>query len=339
MAISAGSLFASTSVSTTGQWKPVTTSAAGGGSAPAAELAKSAGKPDDSLSVGKLGQALSGRAAEAFRHLDAKSRGMLEGLVNSGAIGAEDVVRGLRYHADKAAFDRYMQETPDAVGGERAAPGSSPPKPGFSGLEQASKELAEKRKSAHADYESGVISYEALQERLKEAVGALGEGGGDKAGGAEDTMRTFANTLGANLQQKRQDYMAAKGGEVYAEEDLAAAMKLGELGFHRMTFRDAFMRYAAEADVPGLGPAAGSAKNEAAESATPAPTTPATSAPAATAPAAPAADPSNARAAVSMLQSALGGGKTAAPSAAFGGASDNNALLDALARSLKAGKA
>jgi hypothetical protein len=60
----------------------------------------------DSVSVSPLGKALTGTAAEVFAHLGKKERALLEGIVSSGAMSAEDVAAALNEAVDAAIASR-----------------------------------------------------------------------------------------------------------------------------------------------------------------------------------------------------------------------------------------
>lgn len=346
------------------QWKAVTSASSSG--APA--VFQPSGGAADKVSVSKLGQALSGVAADAFKHLDSKARGALENLVNSGQISADDAVLGLRSMATSATFSRYGRERPrdqddvqrlaaseslldkqrglnDRMGAAREAFGQA-----FAGLQKAQ--------------ERGELSMDQVREGLRPAqeafdsqLAAINEerstldGASSLEAGYEKTVKGFNAAMAP---------MISESGftEAFSEKANAAAQKLQQLGFGAKVFGNAFKDFAATVDIPGIGRAAGAVappaepEAPAAEASAPAGTPVETVLTAAKAtgpkpdsPAAktakPAADPRNAQQAAAMLKSALeGGGKRT--TGLFGSVSDNggdasDSVLNSLVESLKAG--
>lgn len=117
MSIGANGLFTATGAGTGADaavWKPVNKAAATGGTGGLSALDKAflAEGARDSVAMSTLGKALTGSAAKLFEQLDGKARGALEEAVSSGRMSAEEVVKGLRGLAKRAALERYEQEGP-----------------------------------------------------------------------------------------------------------------------------------------------------------------------------------------------------------------------------------
>lgn len=341
MSINASGLFSTNTTtisSAAAYWKPVTP--------PAAGTATAIGGTGDTVAVSKLGQALTGRAADAFQSLNPKARQMLEDFVNAGMASAEDVVQALKFHAAEATFDRYLAEAPKD-------------KEDFMDPEIVAK-IESIRKRSH----SGQITTEDCYEQ-----GMLSKLEGEHISKVlSKRMKEFsAFDLGPD---------DPGGNRITTDEGRAAAEKLGDLGFDPSVFRGDFRQYAKTVDLPGIGrsapqgpmPASSPASAPQAAQAASVPAAaaeepPAAADPAATvagqaAPAAAAwADPTNGQtaatrlqaalntgaaagaaangqSAVTLLQSALGGG-AAAPGLRAAQQPAGNPLLETLARSLK----
>ncbi|MCG5241246.1 hypothetical protein MCW82_15835 [Azospirillum doebereinerae] len=305
-------------------WKPVASSIADNGFA----AAKSKPTADDSVSVGKLGQALKGVAAEAFNHLDKKAKGFLENLVKSGAVSAEDVALGLRSAASEATFSRYVAERPqDSEDKQRlnAANAASERIRGYGDrLGEARVAFGTARDALHKEQGSGAISEADVQEKLAplqkqfdDSFAALDRdyspeqrqadlAQGDDGGFAKN-LNGFAQAVSANMGE---DGFVSPN----SMEGKAAGEKLFKLGFQPEMFGKAFKNFADTVDLPGIG------RKASPQAATPAsspeeavPLPRQGSAPAVkggTPGAAPGADvtgldPGKAKAAISMLQTAL----------------------------------
>ena len=279
--------------------------------------------------MSKLGEALSGRAAKAFQHLDAKARGMLDGLVNSGVMKAEDVVRGLDALA-AAAEKRHTMES--APGGNAS----------FTGAGQGEKDALSAMSSLDEAFRKGQVSQEEYGRKLRENTKALdaarqAQDVGDSASGISDPVLAGIND---RLQQFAKERLKAQSA--MAPEDRAALDKLSQFGFDSSVYKDAFARYAAGAEQP-VGDSAAAPSAQAPASPAPATEAPvaakASAGPAIASPAiASQADPSNSQAAISMLQSALNAGSKEAPNVLDAGTAENDTALDVLAQALKSGK-
>jgi len=318
------------------QWKAVTTSSSGG----ASSLFKPSGGSTDSVSVSKLGQALSGVAADAFKHLDPKARGTLENLVKSGQISADDAVEGLRSLATKATFGRYTRERSqdDQDRQMQSAKESAWNNLQTSGARMgaAREEFGKTFADLQASQERGEISMEDMQAKLEPAQKKLDEtltsiraSSGEADGG--NSVLFNADGFGKNVKgfEAAMASQSSKDGftSPYSEKGNAAEQKLAALGFNAQVFGNAFKNFAATVDIPGIGRAAGAAaaepKPQAAEASAPAATPAETVLTAASATAAPesaptstsktaaksATDPGNAQQAAAMLAAALEGGE------------------------------
>ncbi|CAO3427436.1 hypothetical protein [Azospirillum doebereinerae] len=364
-------VFGSTSSSV--QWKAVTTLS----SDSVSSLFKPSSGSTDSVAVSKLGQALSGVAADAFKHLDPKARGTLEGLVNSGQISADDAVLGLRSLATKATFGRYTRERPqdDQDKQMQSAKESAWNNLQTSGdrVGAARAEFGKTFADLQASQERGAISMEDVQaklvpaqKKLDETLTSIRASSGEADGGNSVLFNADGFTKNAKGFDAAMASQASGDGftALYSEKGNAAEQKLASLGFNTRAFGNAFKDFAATVDIPGIGRAAGAAapatesEAPAAKSSAPAATptetvltaavstTPAPDSASATASATaakPATDPGNAQQAAAMLAAALGGGGTKA-TGILGTLSDkdddaSDTVLDSLVQSLKAGTA
>lgn len=343
------------------QWKPQVTASNSG-------VFQATGTAKDSVSVSKLGQALSGVAADAFKHLDSKARGVLETLVNSGRISAEDAVLGLRSMATQATFNRYGRERPrdqedeqrlassnslldkqralnERMGAAREAFGQA-----FSGLQEAQERGELSMEQVREGLRPTQEAFDAQLATIETEQAALG-----KASSLEAGYKKTVNGFNAAMES-----MISEDGftEAFSEKANGAAQKLQQLGFDAKVFGNAFQNFAATVDIPGIGSKAGAAapKEEPAAPPAAAPSAPAAmagvepaesvrTAPAEDASAAKpaAADRGNAQAALFMLQSAMASGAEKSGSggifgALSGGSADaGNAAADSLLEVLKSG--
>ena len=325
----------------------------------------------DAVSVSKLGQALNGAAADVFKQLDSKARGMLEGLVNSGKISAEDAVTGLTSLATKATFNRYVAERPrDEEDKQRLADSEAAwqkLQAYGSRMSGALSEVRRKTQDIQEAQQRGEISMEEMSERLKPVQDAFkSEIAATRDAYGKPTDQTAILSDASGFTKNMQGFKSALASmgsdngfaDLYAPEGEAAEQKLQELGFDRNVFGNAFQKFAETVDIPGIGPKSEAPK---ADGAAPAPTpavesdmaaeTPAaTSKPTAASPAAqetavkPASDdPGNAQAALSMLQSALASGASKGGTGILGAVAGNagdaaqNTVASGLLEALKAG--
>ncbi|HYH21033.1 MAG TPA: hypothetical protein VD995_20700 [Azospirillum sp.] len=257
MAIDAALLFSATTASTAAQRPP----AASPKSEPMLDALKSL-KAGDTVSVSTLGKALTGRAAEAFQYLDPKARGHLEKLVDTGAASADDVVRGLRALANTALFNRYATERPRDAQDQKLTLEAQRLEDDFRNQMRDDAALREKRAAIYGARESGEITEDEFKTQILASAKEYAELGEKyaKPEGAPDALGALAN---ASFSKSFKQFAALDMGAddagpdaIAAKEDLAAMEKLGGLGFDVTLFRDAFIRYAADTEIPGLGSAA-----------------------------------------------------------------------------------
>ncbi|MBK4723432.1 hypothetical protein JJL56_31775 [Azospirillum sp. YIM DDC1] len=322
--------------------------------------------------MSKLGQALSGVAADAFNNLDSKARGALENLVSSGRISAEDAVLGLRAMATNATATRYGRERPrDQEDAERLTASGS--------MLDKQRALNERMGAAREAFgqafaglqkaqERGELSMEQMQEGLRPAqekfdaeLAAINEERAAISGSSSLEVGFAKNVKGFNSAMAS---MISEDGftEAFSEKGNAAAQKLQELGFNKQVYGNAFENFAATVDIPGVGRKAGAKAPEDPPAAATPPAAPeaSTTVAASNTAAAPATaqatasaqdtgaakpkdDPGNAQAALSMLQSALASGTQKTGNAGVLGslsgehAGTRDALSSGLLEALKAG--
>ncbi|CAO3378950.1 hypothetical protein [Azospirillum argentinense] len=365
--MTSSSISSSLHLSAAGYWKPVQS---GTGASGHQSSSVGSGDKTDAVSVSKLGQALKGAAADVFKQLDSKARGMLEGLVNSGKISAEDAVTGLKSMATKAAFNRYVSERPrDEEDKQRLADSEAAwqkLQAYGSRMSGALSEVGRKTQEIQEAQQRGDISMDEMNERLKPVQDAFkGEIAATRGAYGKPTDQTAILSDASGFTKNMQGFKSALASmgedagfaELYAPDGEAAEQKLQELGFDRAVFGNAFQTFAETVDLPGVGPKSAAPK---ADGAAPAPTpameskiaaeTPAaTNTPAAAGPALqetavkPASDdPGNAQAALSMLQSALAAGASKGGTGVLGAVTGNagdaqNTVASGLLEALKAG--
>ncbi len=279
--------------------------------------------PSDGVSVGKLAQALKGPASGAFQHLDPKARGMLEGLVNSGKISAEDAVRGLNHLAKNAVFDRYMNETSNSAEGTRTGqPMAGTSKKLGEGARAGERALAS-MSSLDQSYRQGDVSDADYASQVR-AAGKEFESTMLSNGDSGDALAEFGKSMASSFAKKIEGFENEYGAENVPNNDpstsgdLKALKKLESLGFGASMYREAMTRYATGAnpqnfDAPSTAASNPASTVETAPTPTDAPPQATTQAAANTATPTPVAaksttDPGNAQAALSMLQSALSPG-------------------------------
>ncbi|WP_377810331.1 hypothetical protein ABNQ38_31995 [Azospirillum sp. A29] len=351
----------------TATWKPVS-SGGGPGNDGAAMLGALKQTQTDQVSVSKLGQALTGVAADAFSHLNGKAKGFLENLVNSGKISADEVALGLRSAASEATFNRYVAERPQDEEDKRRLAASNAASDRMQtylgGLETARVAFGAARDQLHEQQAAGMLSETGMQEQL-----APLQAGFDAAAQEIDSQYGKAErdvdlaSLGDNggFAKNVNGFNAAMGigtdkdGFISptSSEGKAVGAKLFQLGFGPEMFGSAFDDFAATVDVPGIGRKSSSTASQAApsaptESATPVSIAPTGAADSASSVASPPsvglkptnADPGKAKAALSMLQDALesnGAGKKAGGILVATTDEEADAGIASLMETLKAG--
>ncbi|AWJ91597.1 hypothetical protein Sp245p_17350 (plasmid) [Azospirillum baldaniorum] len=322
------------------------------------------------MSVSKLGEALTGTAADVFKQLDSKARGMLEGLVNSGKISAEDAVTGLKSMATKATFNRYVSERPrDDEDKQRLADSEAAwqkLQAYGSRMSGALSEVGRKTQEIQEAQQRGDISMDEMNERLKPVQDAFkSEIAATRGAYGKPTDQTAILSDASGFTKNMQGFKSALASmgedagfaELYAPDGEAAEQKLQDLGFDRTVFGNAFQTFAETVDIPGIGSKSAPPKADgvaptpapAAESKIATETPAVASKPDAETPSPPdtvskpaSSDPGNAQAALSMLQSALASGAskggTGVLGAVAGNASDSqNTVASGLLEALKAG--
>jgi len=353
-------------LSATGHWKPVQS---GTGSSGHQSSSVGSGEKTDAVSLSKLGQALNGAAADVFKQLDSKARGMLEGLVNSGKISAEDAVTGLKSLATKATFNRYVSERPrDKEDTQRLADSEAAwqkLQAYGSRMSGALSEVGRKTQEIQEAQQRGEISMDEMNERLKPVQDAFkGEIAATRGAYGKPTDQTAILSDASGFTKNMQGFKSALASmgedagfaDLYAPDGEAAEQKLQELGFNRTVFGSAFQKFAEAVDIPGIGSKSAAPDADGAAP-TPAPAaeskiateSPAiTSKPTAETPppdtvSKPASsDPGNAQAALSTLQSALAAGASKSGTGVLGAIAGNasegqNAVASGLLEALKAG--
>lgn len=231
--------------------------------------ARAANAPD-SLNVGKLAQALTGKAADLFNQMDNKARGALETLVNSGNLSAKDAVAGLAYLADSAEFQRYMEESPltEAEAGRAAEleqlRAALPSPSGNTGYGDVREAVAKQKDALRAAFDAGQISEEEMQREWRAASMTMQKATEQHLAGVQQSLQTYTDKLTLQidtvLSRKMGEYKAAEAtspaaGATEATEAAGAKAveKLEAAGFSLPLYRDALRTYAQQADVPGLG--------------------------------------------------------------------------------------
>lgn len=347
MSVNAAGLFSTQSSVGTGHYKPVSNGSGGSGAA-AGPAASGRG---DSVSMSALGQRLTGAAADVFSALDPKARGMLEEVVSSGKISADDAVKGLTAIAKNAAADAFVVnglEKNNRQGGFSAA---------IVAAGTVSDGAAGQRRSLTAAHDSGVMSAEDYATQMKALTDTV-------TNRQDELLSPFASTAGKPLVIET----GGKPVELPSDGEQAALEKLAQLGFDKPVYRDGASAYGAKFRVSPDG-AASSAPAPAGEggaaaasvqtasattvSVTSTSTTTSTAAPSAST-GAPSAGPASAldsrvaagKAAASMLQAALDGGAKPAsslfsPGGSAGAAAgtDGGATASSLLDALKGGAA
>ncbi|WP_247890903.1 hypothetical protein [Azospirillum aestuarii] len=365
--MTSSSISSSLHLSATGYWKPVQS---GTGSSGHQSSSVGSGEKTDAVSLSKLGQALKGAAADVFKQLDSKARGMLEGLVNSGEISAEDVVTGLKSMATKATFNRYVSERPrDEEDKQRLADSEAAwqkLQAYGSRMSGALSEVGRKTQEIQEAQQRGEISMDEMNERLKPVQDAFkGEIAATRGAYGKPTDQTAILSDASGFTKNMQGFKSALASmgkdagfaDLYAPDGEAAEQKLQELGFDRTVFGNAFQKFAETVDIPGIGSKSAAPEADGAAP-TPAPAAeskiatemPAiTNKPTAETPSPPdtvskpaSSDPGNAQAALSMLQSALASGASKGGTGVLGAVAGNanegqNTVASGLLEALKAG--
>lgn len=346
--VSSVGMFSGTNPAASTQWKSVT---AGAGTTTSSTWAAATGAKD-SVSVSKLGQALSGMAADVFSHLDDKTRSTLETIVEQGVLSADEVVDGLKAYGKDALFNRYLGErTPTAE--ERAS--QQKQADDWAALQSyerqhhaVRKEQTDRMTAAQAQYNAGSITWDEMSTAWHDATAAAQE----KIATFKDQRPERNTATEVKLSPAFAEFAALDFGDGDPESNMVTSLASSGARAKLMeqivplvkNFGDALKRFASDYTMPVPGvPATASATTSAAGqiAASGVPTGPAPTAPgptgttpAATASATPAVSghTTNAQAAISLLQSAAGGAKPTSTTA-----TSPDASLEALLKALKSG--
>lgn len=245
------------------------------GSTSAAPVAAAQG--GDNTKVSDLAQALTGKAAALFNHMDAKIRSTLETMVRSGQVTAKDVVLGLDEMAKQAEFTRFIKENPlteaeRARGAELQAMRDGLPFGKGAAAYPVRQSTTEQMDNLKRSYEAGQISQEELDEGLNDVRKQLHDEIETNLKPQMERLNTYgaaaADQMNSVLGRKVSEYKTALAGrstagtveEISTEGGRKALDKLyshGLLGVGPKAARDAADAYARQADVAGLGPVAG----------------------------------------------------------------------------------
>lgn len=164
--------------------------------------------------------------------------------MNSGALSADDAVRGLNQLAKEAGLDRAAANT-GSPGGQ-PLPGGATAKPMDSKMADLLREEQRAMNAMSANdraYAAGEVDDATFKTNTREAGNAFSAANAriQEAGGRPGTKLVF--------DRPKDD------GE---DADRAASARLKELGFDASVYRDAFVRHAAEAGKPAQQQAASS---------------------------------------------------------------------------------
>ncbi|RJF82146.1 hypothetical protein D3877_18980 [Azospirillum cavernae] len=353
-----------------GSWKPVAVPSHGDSS----EVVRAKAAGGDSVSVSPLGQSLKGVAADMFSLLDQKGKGMLEKLVSSGSMSAEEVALGLRAAATDGAFGRYAETRPRDVEDQAILAT-------YTKAETAMRDHSQKLGAARADFNTSLTAamsaigrnevdtagFQAMMAEPQAGFDVALKQANDGAAGAplmqdalaagwKKAVEGFNTALkdqigGDGMLEFASDVSAGKGAD--AKNKLIEAFKAMEGGGNgqETALGKAIQRFAASVDIPGVGRAGPSLAALTAEagapSAEPANAPVATAAVATATPPAIAAKPSvtttaadRSKSALSMLQTALDANTKARASVASATTADKaEADLSSLMDALKSGTA
>ncbi|WP_298375048.1 hypothetical protein [Azospirillum sp.] len=274
MPIGTNGLFSATTVSTASAWKPTNAAASGSGKSLVASAFAPVDKADG-VSTSPLGKALTGAAAKLFEQLDAKSREKLEGLVSSGTMKAEDVVKGLRGIAKEAVSDRYQQELPRNAEGIRQSQAYAAYSENYKEFEKGQTALGKSLQPIIHDNsfidtritnpDGSIESDESYGQRMNEHIKKVT----DAHKKISDYKTEFEKKNGSLQEpefdpQTKHEYRARinirRAGlfddesdrNIHSLEDSAAERKLIEAGLTRGMFRDAATKYAAGVDLSNV---------------------------------------------------------------------------------------
>ena len=223
--------------------------------------------PQDTVNVSKLGKALTGMAAKAYEHLDKDAKTLLNNLVESGKVSAEDAVKGLRSMAKNALFGRFQQEagsTTEEREAERKMEALSARLFEQNGQKQANDMSARTDVSnLYGRYTSGEISEEAYRSQIDDLSKKLrGSSNTVDRSKAAEFREEDSKLLNFIIGSKAKRFAALDFGEednetedseykVVSKDESQAAERLGKAGF--VVYSNAMQRFAADYDMPGFG--------------------------------------------------------------------------------------
>ncbi len=247
--------------------KPSTTAATqlfSSKAAPSPSATTPAAAAGDTVSVSKLGKALTGMAAKAFEHLDSDSKKQLESLVESGRVSADDAVKGLRSLAKNALFNRFVTEGGHSAEEQQmadrmkiareqsAAAAKAAENPDHGAALEDLDRLGEAQKSGSVSQEDVSAMHRSISERLR----GFGKAGAllvsdDERSLMVATFSSKANRF-ADLDLGEDDQEnSGTANKIASKDELEAAERLFAAGFKLEN--NAMARFAADYDIPGLG--------------------------------------------------------------------------------------
>lgn len=232
--------------------------------APSPSSAAPAASAGDTVTVSKLGKALTGMAAKAFEHLDSDSKKQLESLVESGRVSADDAVKGLRSLAKNALFNRFttesghsaeeqqMAERMKVAREQSAAAAKATENPNYWAILGEMDQMEEARNNGTISQEEVGAIHRSVSERLRGTTppGAL-HVSDDERSLMVATFSSKANRF-ADLDFGEDDHEnSATTNKIQSDDEVAAAEQLFAAGFKLEN--NAMARFAADYDIPGLG--------------------------------------------------------------------------------------
>ncbi|BAI76063.1 hypothetical protein AZL_d02370 (plasmid) [Azospirillum sp. B510] len=249
-----------------GTWKPVGAAVGKSKSLVASAFSPPSAEAADSVDVSPLGKALTGVAAKVFEKLDGKARSMLEESVKAGVLTADDVVKGLRGIAKEAVQNRYFREAPrtqeEIEVGEKIR-SISDNKMRFNAEQARISDSFLKRMGKVNNDNSGESIPAASGSLLKEMTAALEDhkknfvqsyGPLDEKvmkDGEEVDGNFMMRRLGNNLRHS-DIFSGEDDPAIFSPSDSKAVEKLFNAGFRPAAYRDAATAFAAETDFNGI---------------------------------------------------------------------------------------
>lgn len=235
-----------------------------GKAAPTPSASTPAASAGDTVSVSKLGKALTGLAAKAFEHLDSDSKKQLEGLVELGRVSADDAVKGLRSLAKSALFNRFATEAGQSAEEQQLAERMKLAREQSAAAAKATEnqdywsilgeidQMEEARNNGTISQEEVGAIHRSVSERLRGTTppGALHVSDEERSLMVA-TFSSKANRF-ADLDFGEDDReTSATTNKIQSQDELDAAERLFDAGFKLEN--NAMARFAADYDIPGLG--------------------------------------------------------------------------------------